>query len=136
MDNLKPVDPNATAGATNFWEEEYTDFVPDVTIKFRKMSALDVLDLADRNVGRNSDSKEFKKDCLQNVIWSKGDQWFQLMDDDGNVTIPNLRASVLMDIFHKFRSTVCLPVFLESRAYQILSESKAEAAKGKKTNKG
>lgn len=121
--------------AVNFWEVEYSDFVPDVVIKFKKMTSLDVLDLADRNVGRQSDSKEFKKDCLQNVMWSKGGEWFTLMDDDGNVTIPNLRASVLMDIFHKFRSEVCLPVFLESRAYQVLTEQKQAAVKGTEVKK-
>lgn len=107
-----------------FWEVEYRDFVPDVVIKFKKLNSLDVLDLADRNVGRGGDSKQFKKDCLQNVLWSKGGDWFTLMDDDGNVTLPNLKNSTLLDIFFKFRSTVCLPVFTESKAYQTLIEQK------------
>lgn len=114
----------------NFWEEEYKDFMPDVVIKFKKMNSLDVLDLADRNIGKNGDSKEFKKDCLKNVLWSKGGEWFTLMDDDGNVTLKDLKNSTLLDIFFKFRSEVCLPVFTESRAYQLLTE--AAGAKGKK----
>lgn len=107
-----------------FWEIEYTDFVPDVVIKFKKMNSLDVLDLADRNIGKGGDTKQFKKDCLQNVLWSKGGEWFTLMDDDGNVTLPDLKNATLLDIFFKFRNTVCLPVFTESRTYQKLTEQK------------
>lgn len=106
----------------NFWEDEYKDFVPGVVIKFKKMTSLDVLDLADRNIGKNGDSKEFKKDCLQNVIWSKGGEWFSLMDDSGNVTLPEVSNSTLLDIFFKFRSVVCLPVFTESKTYHSLTE--------------
>ena len=113
-----------------FWEDEYTDLVPDVTIKFKKMSSLDVLDLADRNIGKGGDSKQFKLDCLKNVIWSNGGEYFTLMDDDGNVTLPGLEPSTLLDIFFKFRSVVCLPVFTESKTYQLLTEQKA-SAKGK-----
>ena len=105
-----------------FWEVEYTDFVPGVTIKFKKMTSLDVLDLADRNIGKDGDSKEFKKDCLQNVVWSKGGEWFALMDEYGNVSLPELTNSALLDIFFKFRSEVCLPVFTESKTYQKLTE--------------
>lgn len=112
-----------------FWEVEYKDFVPDVIFRFRKMNSLDVLDLADRNINKNGDSKEFKKDCLKNVLWSKGSEWFALMDDDGNVTLQGLKNSTLLDIFFKFRSAVCLPVFTESRAYQVLIEANSKAVK-------
>ncbi len=115
-----------------FWEEEYTDLVPDVTIKFKKMTSLDVLDLADRNIGKSGDDKQFKLDCLKNVVWSKGGEYFSLMDDEGNVTLPDLRASTLLDIFFKFRSVVCLPVFTESKTYQLLTEKKAVDGKVKK----
>lgn len=113
-----------------FWEVDYTDFVPNVTIKFKKMLSLDVLDLADRNIGKAGDSKQFKLDCLRNVVWSKGGEWFDLMDEYGNVTLEGLKASTLLDIFFKFRSTVCLPVFTESKAYQALTEQTAAAREG------
>lgn len=114
----------------NFWEVEYKDFMPNVIIKFKKMSSLDVLDLADRNIGKDADSKQFKLDCLRNVVWTRnGSEWFALMDEDGNVTLPDLPASTLLDIFFKFRSTVCLPVFTESKTYQSLV-AQTEAAKG------
>ena len=118
----------------DFWVEEYKDFVEGITFKFKKMSSLDVLDLADRNVGKTGDSKEFKLDCLRNVVWTKdGEKWFDLMDENGNTTLAELSYSTLLDIFFKFRSTVCLPVFTESIAYQTLldqqesiKETKAE----------
>ena len=113
-----------------FWEVEYTDFVPNVTIKFKKMLSLDVLDLADRNIGKAGDSKQFKLDCLRNVVWSRGGEWFDLMDEYGNVTLEGLKASTLLDIFFKFRSTVCLPVFTESKAYQALTEQTEAARAG------
>lgn len=118
-----------------FWEVEYKDFMPNVTIKFKKMSSLDVLDLADRNIGKETDSKKFKLDCLRNVVWTRnGAEWFALMDEDGNVTLPGLPASTLLDIFFKFRSTVCLPVFTESKTYQSLMEQ-TEVAKGEVAKK-
>ena len=117
-----------------FWETEYTDFLPGVTVRFKKMNSLDVLDLADRNIGKAGDTKQFKLDCLRNVVWSKGGEWFDLMDEYGNVTLPELRASTLLDIFFKFRSTVCLPVFTESKAYQALT-AQTEAVKAEKVKK-
>ena len=105
----------------NFWEKEYKDFVDGVVIKFKKMSSLDVLDLADRNIGKNGDSKEYKLDCLKNVVWTRdGSNWFDLMDENGNSNLQGLTYSTLLDIFYEFRRTVCLPVFTESRAYQDL----------------
>ena len=109
-----------------YWEVEYKDFVPDVVFKFRKMTSLDVLDLAERNIGKNGDTKEFKRDCLQNVLWSRGGDWFALMDDAGNATLPELSASTLLDIFFKFRNEVCLPVFTESKTYRLLTDRATE----------
>ena len=119
----------------NFWETEYKDFVEGIVIKFKKLNSLDVLDLADRNIGKNGDSKQFKLDCLRNVVWTKnGSQWFDLMDEDGNCTLQEVTAPILLDIFFKFRSTVCLPVFTESKTYQDLLEQ-SEAEKGQKVKK-
>lgn len=106
--------------AKNFWEVEYKDFVPGVTFRFKKLNSLDVLDLADRNVGSTGKTKEFKRDCLVNVLWSKnGSDWRELMDEDGNLSL-DIPSSALLDIFYKFRSEVCLPVFTESKTYQSL----------------
>lgn len=111
-----------------FWEVEYTDFIPDVIIKFKKLNALDQLDLADRNIGKAGNSKQFKLDCLQNVAWTRnGSEWFDLMDESGNCTLPECSASTLLDIFFKYRNVVCLPVFTESRAYKGLMEQKQPA---------
>lgn len=119
-----------------FWEHEYKDFVDGVVIKFKKMSSLDVLDLADRNISSvTANSKEFKLDCLRNVAWTKdGEHWFDLMDENGNCTIQDLPYSTLLDIFFKFRSVVCMPVFTESRTYRSLSD-KSEAAREGQTKK-
>lgn len=108
-----------------FWKVEYKDWVPNVVFKFKHMKSLDVLDLADRNItGKAADGRQFKLDCLRNVVWSKnGTEWFELMDDSGNTTLDGLSYSTLMDIFFKFRSEVLLPVFTESRAYQSLLQS-------------
>lgn len=112
-----------------FWEVEYKDFMPNVTFKFKKMLSLDVLDLADRNIGKAGESKQFKLDCLRNVVWTKnGTDWFELMDEFGNVSLEGLPNHTLLDIFFKFRSTVCLPVFTESKAYQSL-QAQTEAVK-------
>lgn len=119
----------------NYWEVEYKDFVENAVIRFRKMNSLDLLDLADRNINKSGDSKEFKLDCLRNVLWTKdGSKWFDLMDEDGNVTLPELTSSALLDIFFKFRSEVCLPVFTESKTYQTLQEQ-SEAIKEAKVEK-
>lgn len=108
-----------------FWEVEHTDFISNVVIKFKKLSSLDVLDLADRNIGKDGNSKQFKLDCLKNVIWTKnGSDWFPIMDEYGNVSLPECSPSVLLDIFFRYRNTVCLPVFTESRAYKGLMEKK------------
>ena len=108
-----------------FWKEEYKDWMPNVVFKFKKMKSLDVLDLADRNLtGKAADGRQFKLDCMRNVVWTKnGSDWFDLMDESGNVTLDGLPYSTLMDIFFKFRSVVLLPVFTESRAYQSLLQS-------------
>lgn len=120
----------------NFWEKEYKDFYPNVVFKFKRMRSLDVLDLAERNITPSSDGKQFKLDCLRNVVWSKnGTDWFDLMDEGGNTTLEGLPYSTLLDIFFKFRSEVCLPVFTESRAYQSLvakSSATAEAGQAEK----
>lgn len=119
-----------------FWEVEYREFVPDVVIKFKKMSSLDVLDLADRNIGKDGDSKQFKLDCLRNVVWTKnGTDWFALMDENGNVTLQGLPYPTLLDIFFKFRSTVCLPVFTESKAYQSLLDQSAQVQEAEAAKK-
>lgn len=119
-----------------FWEREYKDFVDGVVVKFKKMSSLDVLDLADRNISSvTANSKQFKLDCLRNVAWTKdGEHWFDLMDESGNCTLQDLPYSTLLDIFFTFRSVVCMPVFTESRAYRSLSD-KAEAAREGQTKK-
>lgn len=105
----------------NFWEKEYKDFVPNVTIKFKKMNSLDVLDLADRNTRKDTDSKQFKLDCLKNVLWTKnGNDWFALMDDFGNSTLSEMPLPTMLDIFYEFRKVVCLPIFTESKTYQSL----------------
>lgn len=113
-----------------FWEVEYKEFVPNVLIKFKKMNSLDVLDLADRNVNGDGDSKKYKLDCLRNVLWTRnGTDWFPIMDEDGNLTLEGVSNSTLLDIFYKFRSTVCLPVFTESKTYQSLVNPTEEADK-------
>lgn len=109
--------------------------MPNVVFKFKKMLSLDVLDLADRNLTstKPADSRQFKLDCLRNVVWSKnGTDWFDLMDENGNVTLEGLPYSTLLDVFYRFRSQVLLPVFTESRAYQALLQSKAEEGQAKK----
>lgn len=119
----------------DFWIEEYKDFIDGVTFKFKKLSSLEVLDLADRNIGKDADSKEFKLDCLRKVLWTKdGSKWFDLLDEFGNCTLPEATYSTLLDIFFKFRSTVCLPVFTESKTYQTLQEQ-SEAVKEAKVEK-
>lgn len=119
----------------NFWEDEYKDIMDGAVFKFKKMSSLDVLDLADRNVGKSGESKEFKLDCLRNVLWTRdGSKWFDLLDEFGNCTLPEATYSTLLDIFFKFRSTVCLPVFTESKTYQTLQEQ-SEAIKEAKVEK-
>lgn len=120
-----------------FWEVEYTDYVEGVTIKFKKMNSLDVLDLADRNLRTATDEgKQFKLDCLRNVVWTKdGKQWFDLMDESGNCTLAEMPLATMLDIFFEFRNKVCLPVFTESRTYRLLTPSHSEQdEKDKKRN--
>lgn len=106
-----------------FWEVEHKEFVDGVVVKFKKLSSLDVLDLADRNIGSGSDSKQFKLDCLRNVKWTKnGETWFDLMDEDGNCTLPEMSSATLLDVFFTYRREVCLPVFTESKTYHQLQE--------------
>ena len=108
-----------------YWEEEFKDLFPGVVFKFKKLNSLDQLDLADRNVGKNGESKQFKLDCLRNVVWTKNNSdWFDLMDEYGNCTLQELPPSTLLDIFFKYRNVVCLPVFTESRAYKSLLEKR------------
>lgn len=120
----------------DFWTVEYKDFIDGVTFKFKKLSSLEVLDLADRNIGKDADSKKFKLDCLRSVLWTKdGSQWFELLDEDGNSTLPEAPYPIILDIFYKFRSEVCLPVFTESRAYQSLVQQAGEKEAEKHSKK-
>lgn len=113
-----------------FWEVSYNDFMPEVNIKFKKMLSLDVLDLADRNVSGEGNTKQFKLDCLRNVVWSKGGEYFPLMDEVGNITLEGISNSSVLDIFYTFRREVLLPVFTESRTYQTLLETESEKITG------
>lgn len=109
-----------------YWEYKFEDLMPGVVFKFKKTTPLVILDLAERNIGKSGESAQFKLDCLRLVVWSRnGENWFDLMDEDGNTTLQDLPLSTLLDIFFKFRSTVLLPVFTESRTYQALSSTKA-----------
>lgn len=121
------------ADEKQYWEVEYNDYFPDTVIKFKKLKSLDVLDLADRNIGKDGSSKQFKLDCLSNVVWSKnGTEWFSIVDEDGNCTLPDLPAATLLDIFFEYRSKVCMPVFTGSRAYQALKQESDRAKEAKK----
>lgn len=119
----------------NYWETEYKDLCEGVTFRFRKMNAIEHLNLVTKNVDfENMDggrAEYFIQKCLENTMWSRdGENWAKLIDSEGNAKLKELdtNPSIGLDLFYYFKKEVLIPVFLESKTFQNSMRAEAEKA--------
>ena len=118
-----------------YWEHEITDLYEGMSFKFDKINPIDHINLVtfdtkglskDVDNGPDKASADFIKACFKYIKWNKGSGWFNVLDDNGNARLPELdeHPSLLLDLFIKFRTEVLLPVFIESKTFQDILQTK------------
>ena len=118
----------------NYWEIEYGDLIPGVKFRFKKMSAVEHINLVTKNIDFSSmgmdKSDAFIQRCLELTSWSKdGEHWNDLINSDGRAKLPELENSMnaALDLFFYFKKDVLMPVFTESKTYQKFISEQEES---------
>ena len=108
-----------------YWEKEITNLCDGIIFKFKKMNAVEHLNLVTKNVDferLDGDRAEyFINKCLSMTIWSRdGQNWNNLIDAEGRSKLPEFEdnVSIGLDLFYYFKRDVLAPVFLESKTFQ------------------
>lgn len=116
-----------------YYDIEYTDLIPGITFKFKKLNPIEHLNLVTTNNVWEKEHDDYKglfEKILINVLWTKdGKNWQPLVDTDGNSKLPEFEdnISIGLDLFYIFKNEVLNPVFIESKTYQnIMKRIKGE----------
>lgn len=126
----------------DYTQIKYDDLIDGVVFKYKRMTPVEVIGLATRNISFSSltfegtDIDSMVQLCLGKILWSKdeGKSWTALIDAEGNSKLPELDShpQLGLDLFYRFRKDVLTPVFTESKTFQnSMSHSEKETASDK-----
>lgn len=109
-----------------YYEKEYTELLDGVTFKFKKLDAIEHVELAMDSASWESkkkkiNTKEMLLNVFANVMFSKdGTTFRELVDSEGNINLPELDEcpAVALDLYYNFKEEVIFPVFTDSKTFQ------------------
>ena len=109
-----------------YYEKEYKDLIDGVIFKFKKLDAIEHVELAMDSASWESKNKKIRtKEMLTNlytnVLFSKdGTTFRELIDSEGHINLPDLDEcpSAALDLYHIFKEEVIFPVFTNSKTFQ------------------